>query len=148
MMAKKIIIGLFLSILTCGFFSCSLERDKSGDLGGMWHLVAIDTLSSGGSLDLSEKRIFWSIQGVFLQVDDIDDNIEPIIFHYEHSAETLILSNPLFNDRVKGDPKVTDLELLKPMGISELNEKYFVEVLDGGKMMLKSNTLRLKFRKY
>jgi hypothetical protein len=43
---------------------------------------------------------------------------------------------------------VDDATLMAPYGIQRLEEHYKVEALDGKKMILKSETLRLYFKKF
>ena len=73
--------------------------------------------------------------------------MQPFIFRYEHSGNTLSLSDARSNDREKGDPAVENVDPLRQYGINELHETFNVEALDRSKMQLKSNTLRLFFVK-
>lgn len=52
-MKKKIYIKKALPMLCAvalgsALASCSLETDDAGNLGGMWHMVSVDTLATGG----------------------------------------------------------------------------------------------------
>ena len=43
--------------------SCELETSDNGKFDGFWHLERVDTLATGGSLNLQQKRIFWGSAG-------------------------------------------------------------------------------------
>ena len=42
--------------------SCELETSDNGKFDGFWHLERVDTLATGRSLNLQQKRIFWGVQ--------------------------------------------------------------------------------------
>lgn len=126
---------------------CTLETDSSGDLGGYWHLESADTLATGGHTDMSGHRIFWAVQDKLLEACD-RDNGTAIFFRYAHTADSLKLSEPRFDNRTTGDPSLTDATLLRPLGIQQLQEGFAVEHLSGSTMILRSPTLRLGFRKF
>ena len=46
--------------------SCTIENYDDGGLDGFWHLEQVDTLSTGGSNDLSSVKRFWGFQGKLL----------------------------------------------------------------------------------
>ena len=81
--------------------SCEIETSDNGDFDGFWHLERVDTLATGGTLDLSKKRVFWGVQYKLISVRDVD----------------------------------VDKEFVK-------------EKLNGGQMILRSKTLRLKFKRF
>ena len=47
-----------------------------------------------------------------------------------------------------GDHPIDDPKLLAPYGINNLEEEFIKEKLDGGQMILRSKTLRLKFKRF
>ena len=58
------------------------------------------------------------------------------------------LSEPFIVDRDNGDISVDDVAVMAPYGVNKLDESFTVEHLSGSKMVLKSERLRLSFRKY
>ena len=47
---------LFILLLPA---ACDIESTDNGNLDGFWHLEQVDTLATGGSLNLKEQKIFW-----------------------------------------------------------------------------------------
>ena len=47
-----------------------------------------------------------------------------------------------------GDHPIDDPTQLAPYGINNLEEEFVKEKLDGGQMILRSKTLRLKFKRF
>lgn len=139
-----IIIGIGLMLA-----ACDIETSDNGDLDGYWHLVRVDTLSTGGSCDMSEELVFWALQMRLLNV--VDHLHDPDHFGYflrfEHKDNTLRVYNPYVNSRKDGDIKVEDAAVLAPFGINKLEEIYQVEQLDGDDMRLANDWLRLSFEK-
>lgn len=140
-LACALLLALF------SFSSCSLDTDDSNELGQFWHLVSVDTLSTGRSADVAAKRVFWSAQGVIFQVGDysrIDG--KRYVFHYEHQDGTLRLYEPRLLDRSNGDPLITDEAVLSPYGINNLETTFTIEALTGSEMVLSDSKVRLHFR--
>lgn len=138
---------LFFVAAVAAVCSCELETSGNGKLDGMWKLVSVDTLSASGRRDMSGERIFWSFQNKLLQLDDKSGDRESVLFRFENNGGSLRLYDPYIYDRDNGDAPVTDAGALAPFGISALEENYTVESLSGSKMVLRSESLRLGFRK-
>ena len=132
--------------------SCGLvefETSDNGKLDGYWHLEKVDTLSSGGTADVSQQLIFWSVQGAMLITysPNISSAVQRCVFHFSHENDTFSIIEPRIFDRVAGDPLVEDVAILAPFGINKLDESFKVEQLTGSKMTLVSENLRLFFKK-
>lgn len=134
--------ALALATLT----ACEIESHSS-KLDGFWHLEQIDTLATGGIMDVSNEKLFWALQTKLLEVSD-KATTSKIFFSFHHSDGTLFLFGPHYLNRPNGDPVVEDPSILAPFGINALEETFDVETLTGSKMTLKSQTLRLKFKKF
>ena len=153
MMKVRIIAMNFFSlllVLACMLLmSCNidLETSDNGKLDGYWHIERIDSLENGNSLDYSDRLMFWAIQLRFLEVRDRDNHLGAYLLRFDHTGDSLLLSNPHLSDKNSGDPVVEDVEVLRPYGINELNERFKVENLSGNKMILKNRFLRLNFKK-
>lgn len=146
---KKAIHLLCIATLFSAMASCSLETDDSGDLGGMWHMVSVDTLATGGVKDVSNEGRFWSVQGKILEVSTRSEALtEYIMFRYEHNGDSLRLYDCRINNREKSDSLITDAEKLRPYGISNIQDNFHIDALTGGKMTLKSSRLKLNFKKF
>jgi hypothetical protein len=146
---KRILLvcGVFLAVM--GFVSCGdlIETSGNGKLDGFWQLTQIDTLVTGGSLDVTEDRKYLAVQGSILQVHDADQG-EEYMFRFSHTENRLELSDARLNDRMQGDPMVSDVNVLAPYGINSLNETFIVEKLTRKRLVLVSDKLRLEYRKF
>jgi len=148
------ILSFFLATACAAtLVSCTLETSSNGNLDGFWHLVSIDTLANGRVGDLSESRVFWGIEGKLINAKNIDTNSEGYYFRFTQTSDSLVLKEPYANywhedgTAKGGDIPVTDASVLAPYGINGLEDHFLIEALSGGKMILKSNTLRLMFKK-
>lgn len=146
-MKQRPITTIFIIIATLLATACTLETDDSGDLGGFWHLESVDTLATDGHADLSSQRLFWSVQHKLLEVSNKDTDTA-IFLRYHHVADSLTLSEPRTNNRTEGDPDVTNPTLLQPFGLQHLQEDFVIETLTGSTMVLRSDALRLGFKKF
>jgi hypothetical protein len=130
-----------------GLSSCSLHHDDSGDLGGYWHLTGIDTLATNGHCDMSKEPVFWSVQGAILEARDVDKG-EFVMFRYNRENGLLSLYDARYNNREIGDEQITDVAVLQPYGINKLEESFTVEALSSSRMILRSDMLKLYFKKF
>lgn len=140
-------ILFLLAALYISASSCTIETDGSGKLGGFWHLTTMENLSDTTIKDMTEESIFYSVQGRIFEVRNSKKE-EYIMFKYEHVDDSLFLSEARVNNRDLNDSLITDPNTLIPYGISSPNERFYIEKLGGGKMILKSKVLRLYFRKF
>jgi hypothetical protein len=146
---RYILIALpALLLLPLALTSCEMETSDNGKLDGFWHLERVDTLATGGTCDLSEQLLFWSVQAKLLGVSDRNYRLQSAFFRFEHANGTLRLYEPREDERMEGDPDITDTSLLAPFGINSLDETFSVERLTGSEMVLKTNALRLVFKRF
>ena len=131
------------------FTSCEIVTSDNGDLDGNWHLVRVDTLSTGNFRDLSDTRVFWGVQMRLIQAidHDHDKGHYGYLFNFDHQGQTLRLYNAHKHERAKGDLLVEDVEVLMPLGINSLDDLFTIEKLNSDNMVLKDTMLRLWFEK-
>lgn len=127
--------------------SCEIETSANGDLDGFWHLVRVDTLSTGGVRDMSAGRVFWSVQADLLNITDYDRHYKGYLFHFENTGSSLRVYDPYEDNRAEGDIKVEDPSVLFPLGVNALDETFGIDRLDGSSMTLSTDELRLNFKK-
>ena len=128
-------------------YSCELETSGNGDLDGMWRLSQVDTLATQGVDRMEGKKLYWSFQYDLLQFDDKAGGHGSVLLRFERSGSTLRLHDPYVYDRENGDYQLDDVSLLSPFGMNSLDETFTIESIDGGKMVLRTEELRLYFRK-
>lgn len=148
---KTIIATLAIVSLT----SCEIETSDNGDFDGFWHLERVDTLATGGTCDLSKKRVFWGVQYKLISVRDIDnDNLHGYYLRFNQTRDKIVTHTPYKDNWHQdkgdngGDHPIDDPTLLAPYGINNLEEEFVKEKLNGSKMILRSKTLRLKFKRF
>ena len=146
---KKTIISAAVTVITAmlTMTSCELESSGNGKLNGYWHLERVDTLATGSVKDLSEDLFFWAFQGKLLNLVNRNWTATECLTRFSQSGNTLTISSPFKYDRMGGDEPLETPELLQPYGINSIEEKFTIEVQSGSKMTLKSEMLRLYFRK-
>ena len=139
---------LLYIIIGIGLTSCDVDYSDNGDLDGFWLLSAVDTLQTGKTNDLCEQGLTWAFEGKILEMRDVRKVHQDIILSFSHTGQTLKVYSPYLVDRENGDLPIEDIELLKPYGINVQEETFKIKELNGGRMTLESDQLRLCFRKY
>ena len=127
------------------FSSCTLESSDNGDLDGFWHLES----------DFSQRYVFWGVEHKLIAAKETDTNREKFYFRFEQTGDSLkitqVYKNHWHQDQGEegGDIPVDELsDDLQHYGINALPEGFKKEALSGSKMILKSKTVRLKFKKF
>ena len=101
------ILSFVLPLLTLLCSSCSLETDNdAGRLEGMWHLVSVETISTGVTEDLSEQVVFWSFQAKLLQLEDKTGQINSYLYRFRIDNDQLRLLSPYLFDRENWRPSL------------------------------------------
>lgn len=144
------ILSFVLPLLTLLLSSCSLETDNdAGRLEGMWHLVCVETISTGATEDLSNQVVFWSFQAKLLQMEDKTGQINSYLYRFRIDNDQLRLSSPYLFDRENGDHPLTAYEAtLGRYGIKSLTSTFRIERVDRRKLVINDGTVRLYFDKF
>ena len=150
---RKTICGILIAattiLTTMTLASCDIETSSAaGDFNGMWHLTRVDTIATGGVLDLKNEKLFWAFQNKLMQADDKNEKLAKILMRFNQTNTQLPLHTPYCYDRENGDVPLTDSTLLIPYGINKTEEKFDVVTLKGGKMVLQSEKLKLTLKKF
>lgn len=142
----------FVAISMFTFSSCELESSDNGKLDGFWHLESIDSLENGKTVDMSKLHVFWGIEYKLIAATQYDNNTEPMFFRFEQTSDSLKITQAFINHGHQdngGDIPLTEVTNdLRYYGINNLPEGFAKEALSGSKMILRSKTLRLKFKKF
>lgn len=130
------------------FHACdNVEFSTDGNLYGYWHLVAVDTLNTQQTTDMSHQRIFWSVESRLVGMCDRDGIHPEIVCEFERVGDSLVFYRPYFSNRNEGDILINNVQALAPYGLSSLEPKMLIEKLSSGKLILLTPQLRLKFKK-
>ena len=137
-------------LVSCGLVE--IEHSENGKLDGSWHLVQVDTLSTGGSLDLRQQQFYWLVQGTVFELftpwEGAGQGLR-YVSHFRYEGNSLTIEKLYTVDRAAGDPEVENVDELRPYGINKVEgEAFTVEELSGGNMTLRGDQLRLQFKKH
>lgn len=150
MMAVSLMVASALSLS-----SCDLEHSDNGDLDGYWHLESIDTLANGHTADFSKSYVFWGIEYKLISTRVTNTGTDRFYLRFEQTSDSLKITQAYLdhghqdNGEDGGDLPVDEVtDDLRFYGINHLPEEFYKEALDGTKMILRSKTLRLKFKKF
>ena len=142
----------FVAISMFAFSSCELESSDNGKLDGFWHLESIDSLENGKTVDMSKLHVFWGIEYKLIAATQYDNNTERMFFRFEQTSDSLKITQAFINHGHQdngGDIPLTEVTNdLRYYGINNHPEGFAKEALSGSKMILRSKTLRLKFKKF
>lgn len=136
---------VYIVVMAAMLGACTLETSDNGDLDGLWQLYSLDSLANGASADMRDSHVFWAVQCQLLEARNRDSQV---LFRFNNTGDSLLLSDPYINFRDSSDIKVTDAAMLAPLGINNLGEHFAIRALNSDKMVLEAPTLRLYFRKY
>ena len=128
--------------------SCEIEFSNNGKLDGFWQLIAVDTLATQHTSDLKTNGRTWAFQGRLLEMRDTKGGYSDLYFSFEHRGDSLFLDSPYLSDRDVDDIKITDVNIVRPYGVNGLKEGFEIESLSNNKLILRSKTLRLLFKKH
>ena len=152
---KKAIYTAIGATMIAAMTSCTIETSDNGNFDGFWHLEQVDTLATGNTLDMSGKRVFWGVQYKLISVRDVDvDKQHGYYLRFTQTSDKIVTHTPYKDNWHQdkgddgGDHPIDDPTLLAPYGINNLEEEFVKEKLDGGQMILRSKTLRLKFKRF
>ena len=79
---------------------------------------------------------------------DTKGGYSDLYFSFEHRGDSLFLDSPYLSDRDADDIKITDINIVRPYGVNGLKEGFEIESLSNNKLILRSKTLRLLFKKH
>ena len=147
-LTRFILIISVISLMT----ACHMESSDNGHLDGFWHLVrvdtlSIDTLSIVGTSDLHQDYFFWAFQFQLLSVRNTQKSPEEYFLRFQRQGDELVLSHP-FQYVLQGkDAPVENIDLLRPFGINDQEERFRIVHLSSRRMMLQNHFLVLTMQK-
>ena len=142
---------LIISVISL-MTACHMESSENGHLDGFWHLVrvdtlSIDTLSIVGTSDLHQDYFFWAFQFQLLSVRNTQKSPEEYFLRFQRQGDELVLSDP-FQYVLQGkDAPVENIDLLRPFGINDQEERFRIVHLSSRRMTLQNKFLVLTMQK-
>ena len=140
---------LIISVISL-MTACHMESSENGHLDGFWHLVRVDTLTTegtGGTSDHSQDYFFWAFQFQLLSVRNTQKSPEEYFLRFQRQGDELVLSHP-FQYVLQGkDAPVENIDLLRPFGINDQEERFRIVHLSSRRMTLQNNFLVLTMQK-
>ena len=132
---------LIISVISL-MTACHMESSENGHLDGFWHLVRVDTLTTEGKIvgtsDLSQDYFFWALPPPLLSVRNTQKSPEEYFLRFQRQGDELVLSHP-FQYVLQGkDAPVENIDLLRPFGINDQEERFRIVHLSSRRMTLKS----------
>lgn len=124
---KKI---LYIILCTTLLTSCQ-KADDNGNLGGWWKLLEIEELENGTIIDKRNEDCFWAIQLKLLVTSNGGKG------RFQHTGDSLFIQLKDIPTDIKNDG------FYNPE-----NERFGVNKLTGKSMILQSEKVVLKFRKF
>ena len=153
----RLIWTVIITGIVFGMSSCEMETSDNGDLDGFWHLESVDTLSTGGSCNYKERKVFWGVQHKLISIRNFASDAASTGYYvrFNQTGDSLILSSPYANHWHQdygddgGDVPVTEINSeLRELGMNHLEEHFKKEKLSGSKMVLSNKEYRLSFMKF
>lgn len=157
---KQLTIKSLLATLatTLMLASCNVEASDNGPLDGFWHLEQVDTLATGGTTDYSSGYVFWGVQKDLIYIkDSSNSSVGAYYLRFSQTQDSLHITkiyldhghedNP--NHEQGGDIPVEAIDRnLRFFGLNALPEHFKKEAINGNRMILSTEKLRLKFKKF
>lgn len=157
---KQLTIKSLLATLTTTLLlaSCNVETSDNGPLDGFWHLEQVDTLATGGTTDYSSGYVFWGVQKDLIYIkDSSNSSVGAYYLRFNQTKDSLHITkiyldhghedNPYHEQG--GDIPVEAIDRnLRFFGLNALPEHFKKEAINGNRMILSTEKLRLKFKKF
>lgn len=121
---------LYIILCTTLFTSCQ-KADDNGNLGGWWKLLEIEELENGTVIDKRNEDCFWAIQLKLLVTSNGGKG------RFQHIGDSLFIQLQEYSPETKNDG------FYNPE-----NERFGVNKLTGKSMILQSEKVVLKLRKF
>ena len=108
MIAKRLFKTILAAFALVALASCEIETSDNGDFDGFWHLERVDTLATGGTTDLSKKRVFWGVQYKLISVRDVDvDKQHGYYLRFTQTSDKIVTHTPYTGTRTRATTAAT-----------------------------------------
>lgn len=136
-MNRRIVLKyrLLLLLLLFVFSSCQ-KADDNGDLGGFWKLMEVEYAAGGEKRNLKDNNYFMAVQ---LDLMQFRGEAGSCYARFSHQGDSLFVW--MIGDDVPSS-------LLEAYAMNGAEQRFFVETLNGKKLILRSDFSRLRFKKF
>lgn len=143
MIMKKIFYILTILFLMT---SCDFEMSGNGNLDGLWQMTEMQETGKE-AVDVRETGTVWGFQFRLLELRNKSD-LYGFLCRFEHKDGHLRVYEPYRQKHDESDDPVTDASILNSFGLYTTSEDFQIEALTSNAMTIKSDNVKLKFRKY
>lgn len=154
MIAKRLFKTILAAFALVALASCEIETSDNGDFDGFALRTRRHTGYGRHNRPLEEARV-RGVQYKLISVRDVDvDKQHGYYLRFKQTRDKIVTHTPYKDNWHQdkgdngGDHPIGDPTLLAPYGINNLEEEFVKEKLNGGQMILRSKTLRLKFKRF
>lgn len=135
-MNRRIVLKyrLLLLLLLFVFSSCQ-KADDNGDLGGFWKLMEVE-YAAGEKRNLKDNNYFMAVQ---LDLMQFRGEAGWYFARFSHQGDSLFVW--MIGDDVPSS-------LLEAYAMNGAEQRFYVETLNGKKLILRSDFSRLRFKKF
>ncbi len=140
-MRTKILSTIMVLSVAMLLSSCDFETSGNGNFDGYWKMTTVDTLATGGTLDLTNQSRFWSVEHKILMINNY-------MFRFKRADGILTISEGHKDNLSNTKPGIDDFTPLHPYGIHSQPEVFNIDHLSKKRMVLSNDTYRLSFKKF
>ena len=123
-------------LILASLFTASCQKaDDNGNLGAFWKLLEVEYHADASQSDHRQQSLFMAVQLNLMQFSS-----EGLHYaRFQHCGDSL------FVQMIGGD---ADKKLLDSFGMNGQEQRFFVQTLNGNRLVLKSEYSTLHFKKY
>ena len=144
-MRRKIIaMTIGVAAMTC--VSCDFVTSDNGDLDGLWQMTFMEDLRTQQVTDARDKMVAWAFQGTLVQMNS--EQIEEVTGEFALEEHSLRIWNLNHFSHATGDTLMTDMTILRTLGIYSQEPSFHVLELSKSTLRLENDSVRISFRKY
>ena len=140
------IIAMMIGGAAMAIASCDFVTSDNGDLDGMWQMTFMEDQRTQEVTDARDKLVTWAFQGSLVQMNSVQ--IEEVTGEFSLEDNSLRIWNLNHFSHATGDTLMTDMPILRNLGIYSQNSSFHVLELSKSTLRLENDSVRISFRKY
>lgn len=139
-------IALMVILFPCCFSSCEFEMSDNGVLDGLWQMTEMQKTGEEAK-DMRNTGTTWGFNFRLVELRSYTST-SSVLCRFEHKDGHLRIYEPRDQKHDESDVLITDATILNPFGLYTTSEDFQIEALTSSNLTIKSDKVRLKFRKY